>query len=114
MVFVGYGIRVNFSLLENLAGPEKVVRLNELRDYTNSGTIMDLVEKICGNEALNFDICKTDMTQTSSFRKEGCGLTYYNEFRTMEIIHTCTLGGFLGNNKAGGVVQSCATSPNLI
>ena len=86
MVFVGYGIRVNFSLLENLAGPEKVVRLNELRDYTNSGTMMDLVEKICGNEALNFDICKTDMTQTSSFRKEGCGLTYYNEFRTMEII----------------------------
>ena len=54
------------------------------------------------------------MTQTSSFRKEGCGLTYYNEFCTMKIIHTCTLGGFLGNNKAGGVVQSCATSSNLI
>ena len=54
------------------------------------------------------------MTQTSSFRIEGCGLTYHNEFCTMKIIHTCTLVGFLGNNKAGGVVQSCATSLNLI
>ena len=54
------------------------------------------------------------MIQTSSFRKEGCGLTYYNEFCTMEIIRTCTLGGFLGNNKAGGVVHSYATSLNLI
>ena len=54
------------------------------------------------------------MIQTSSFRKEGYGLTYYNEFCTMKIIHTCTLGGFLGNNKAGGVVQSYATSLNLI
>ena len=54
------------------------------------------------------------MIQTSSFRKEGCGLIYYNEFCTMEIIHTCTLGGFLGNNKAVGVVQSYATSLNLI
>ena len=54
------------------------------------------------------------MIQTSSFRKEGCGLTYYNEFCTMEIIHTCTFGGFLGNNKEGGVVHSYATSLNLI
>ena len=58
MVFVGYGIRVNFSLLENLAGREKVVRLNELRDYTNNAAIMDLVEKICGNEAFTLIFVK--------------------------------------------------------
>lgn len=68
MVFVGYGKRVNFSLLENLAGPEKVVRLNELRDYTNNGTIMDLVKKICGNEALSLIFVKQTSSSSSQRR----------------------------------------------
>ena len=73
MVFVGYGIRVNFSLLENLAGPEKVVRLNELRDYTNNGTIMDLVKKICGNEALSLIFVKQTWSRLLLFAKKVVG-----------------------------------------
>lgn len=73
MVFVGYGIRVNFSLIENLAGPEKVVRLNELRDYTNNGTIMDLVKKICGNEALTLIFVKRTWPRLLFFAKKVVG-----------------------------------------